>query len=69
MRGGKKMEAEHKKNVFLWKLLRVCVCGEWKGSVRIGCWCEREVEEMSKRRCFIGKVLGMKISKTGNGGC
>jgi len=31
------MKAGHKEKRFFWKLLRVCVRDEWRGSVRIGC--------------------------------
>ncbi len=65
-RGGeKKMEAGHKKNVLLGKLLRVC--DEWRGSARIGCWSKRKVEKMSKtstlcRKLRSGKFEEVKLS-------
>ncbi len=43
------MEVGHKEKTFFLKTIAcVFVCDEWRGSVRIGCWCERELEKMSK---------------------
>ena len=60
------MEAGHREKRF-WKLLRACVCDEWRGSVRIGCWRKREVERMSKtstlcRKLWEGNFEGIKLS-------
>ncbi len=46
--GGKTTNgAGHRKTFFL--ETTACVwCDEWRGSARIGCWEEREVEKMSK---------------------
>ena len=60
------MEAGHKKRT-LFLETAVCVCDEWRGSARIGCWWKREVEKMSKtstlfRKLWKGKSGEVKLS-------
>jgi hypothetical protein len=47
----------------------VCVCDEWRGSARIGCWCKRGVEKMSKTSTLCRKAMKKKILKTKNCRC
>ena len=61
------MEAGHKEKRFFFGNTTACVCDEWRGSVRIGCWRKREVERMSKtstlcRKLWRGKFEEMKLS-------
>ena len=61
------MEAGHKEKRFFLENYCVCVCDEWRGSARIGCWWKREVERMSKtstlcRKLWRGKFEEIKLS-------
>ena len=68
------LQGERKKNgggalkkTFFFGNYCVCVCDEWRGSARIGCWWKREVEKMSKtvtlcRRLWKRKFDEVKLS-------
>ncbi len=58
--GEKKMEAGHKEKRFFWNYC-VCVCDEWRGSARIGCWWRREVEKNVENVDVVSKVMEKKI--------
>ena len=55
------MEAGHKEKRFFLELYCVCVCDEWRGSARIGCWGKREVGKMSKTSTLCRKFMEKKI--------
>ncbi len=62
------MEAGHKEKRFFLKTI-ACVCDEWRGSVRIGCWCRREVEKMSKTSTLCRIAMRKRILKKCNYRC
>ncbi len=58
------MEAGRREKKWFFLKTIACVCDEWRGSARIGCWCKREVEKMSKTSMLCRKAMKKKILKT-----
>ena len=56
------MKAGHKEKRFFLEST-ACVCDEWRGSARIGCWWKREVEKMSKTSTLCRKLWKRKFDE------